>query len=318
MKLPQSTFFFFMMMWFVASLLMSCSHKDIDCPAPEAQIEVVFEWDKAHNAAVDGMTLFFYPLDNHSLAWRFDIAGCHGGRMELPPGTYRLITCNNDLPGIRLDDTGSYSTIRAVAARRVEKNVYETTGMLYGAVIEQVQVTPCIVSYSTPQGTIKECRKGLIRCQPDSLSTLFTVIINHVKGIERIRAAKMKLTPVSAAMLLDNNQAVGDYSGLYAPMTTNRGEEKLSGIGCAFGLAASADESYTLTVNIDTTDGKKITKSIDIKRENVNSLSSHNVLISVDRFDVTGGSDTPSGDVGGIKTDVEGWETVDIELTPLL
>ena len=119
-------------------------------------------------------------------------------------------------------------------------------------------------------------------------------------------------------MLLDNNQAVGDYSGLYAPMTTNRGEEKLSGIGCAFGLAASADESYTLTVNIDTTDGKKITKSIDIKRENVNSLSSHNVLISVDRFDVTGGSDTPSGDVGGIKTDVEGWETVEIELTPLL
>lgn len=56
-----------MMMWFVASLLMSCSHKDIDCPAPEAQIEVVFEWDKAHNAAVDGMTLFFTLLTTTAL-----------------------------------------------------------------------------------------------------------------------------------------------------------------------------------------------------------------------------------------------------------
>lgn len=78
----------------------SCEHKDIECPGATEDVHILFEWDKAADADVAGMTLFFYPQDAHGRIWRFDIAGRDGGHVELPPGRYSLTACNNDLPGI--------------------------------------------------------------------------------------------------------------------------------------------------------------------------------------------------------------------------
>ena len=157
--------------------MSSCAHKDIECPAGAAPIEILFEWDNARDADVAGMTLFFYPTDGKGHIWRFDIAGRDGGPVDIPPGTYRMVACNNDVAGLALEDTGSASAIRAVAARQVADSVYAGTAMLYGAVVGRLEVTPCAVRYTTDAGRIKECGKRLVRCRPDSLATCYTIAV---------------------------------------------------------------------------------------------------------------------------------------------
>ena len=95
-------------------LLWSCEHKDILCPEDTAlPIEVKFEWGKAPEARVDGMALYFFSKDRRGERWRFDIAGMEGGKIEIPPGSYRMLTLNNDLPGVDFSETSDFFTFLA-------------------------------------------------------------------------------------------------------------------------------------------------------------------------------------------------------------
>ena len=37
-------------------IAVSCGHKEIDCPATANGIEILFEWDNARDADIEGMT----------------------------------------------------------------------------------------------------------------------------------------------------------------------------------------------------------------------------------------------------------------------
>lgn len=296
------------------ALMASCAHKPIECPTAATGIEIRFEWDLAPDADVDGMALYFYPLDSHSRIWRFDIAGRDGGRVELPPGTYRMMACNNDLPGTTIEDAGSLSTIRAAAARAVADGVYADTGMLYGAVVSSLEVTPCGVRYTTSAGTVKECGMGLVRCSPDSVATAYTVRIRHVTGEQRARTAYAQFTPVADALLLDSRRPVGEGAWLRVPLDADRQQHTLDGSGCAFGLAPADASACRLSVLVAKTDGKTIARTIEITPENMNIITPHNVMITIDGFDIPDGGTPGSDDVGGFDAAVDGWNVVEIEL----
>lgn len=298
----------------LAALLASCAHKAIECPAAPAGIEIRFEWDRAPAADVDGMSLYFYPLDSYSRLWRFDIAGRDGGRVELPSGTYRLIACNNDLPGTAIDGSGSLSTVCATAARPVADGVYASTGMLYGAVVSELEVTPCGVRYTTADGTVKHCGRGLVRCRPDSLSTHYTVSIRHVSGIERARSVAADVGPVASGVMLDTQLPAGRAdAALRMTLAADRQQHTLAGEGCAFGVPP-LPSACRLSLLVATTEGKTIARSVEITPQEMNIITPHNVMITIDGLDLPdGGSGT--GDVGGIDAIVDGWSVVEINLS---
>lgn len=299
-----------LILWLVAT---SCSHKQIECPALSTGINIRFEWENASNADVDGMTLFFYPVDGHSRIWRFDIAGRDGGRVEIPVGSYMMIACNNDLPGAAIEGTQSASVIHSSPTRRLENGVYASTGMLYGGVVSRIDVTVCGVRYITPDGMVKNCGKGLVRCLPDSLSTHYTVAFRHVKGLESVRSVSVMIGPVASELFLGSGLSGGVDSRLYLPMTLDVRQNELVGSGCAFGTADRATSAQSLWVRIEKTDGKIVSGKIEISPENLNIRSPHNVFISIDGLVIPSGGQSP-GDVGGIDAEVDGWSVVEIDL----
>lgn len=295
----------------------SCEHKDIECPGATQDVHILFEWDKAADADVAGMTLFFYPQDAHGRIWRFDIAGRDGGHVELPPGMYSLTACNNDLPGITLEDTYSPSAIRATASRKVADGIYSGTGMLYGVTVSRLEVTPCGVRYVTGDGTVKECGRGLVRCRPDSMATEYTVRLGHVSGIGHIRSATAVLEGVRASMLLESARATGTSAALAMNMAVDRERSMLSGRGCAFAPPEPGAASYRLLLSVVRTDGKTVACRVEIKRGNLNFISRHRVIITADGVAVP--DDGPgSGDIGGIDAAVDGWDVVETDVEPAI
>lgn len=297
----------------LAALSASCAHKAIECPAAPAGIEIRFEWDRAPAADVDGMSLYFYPLDSYSRLWRFDIAGRDGGRVELPSGTYRLIACNNDLPGTAIDGSGSLSTVCATAARPVADGVYASTGMLYGAVVSELEVTPCGVSYTTPEGTVRHCGRGLVRSHPDSLATHYSVRVSHVSGMEHARSVAADVSPTASAVMLDTQRPAGANAALRMTLAADRQQHTLTGEGCAFG-APPLPSACRLLLLVATTGGKTVARSVEITPQEMNIISPHNVMITIDGLDLPDGGDGP-GDVDGIDAIVDGWSVVEINLS---
>ena len=293
-------------------LMSSCAHKPIECPSTETTIEVLFEWDNVRQPEVDGMTIFFYPTDGKGRIWRYDVSGSEGGPVEIPSGTYRMIACNNDVPGIALEDTGNSSAIRAVATRRIGDGVYAGNGMLYSAVVDRLEVTPCGVRYTTSDGTMKECGKRFVRCRPDSFATCYTIALSNVTGLENVRGVSSVLTPVSSGVFLGNGLCTDSNGSLYMPLAIDRREKSLVGMSCAFGTDREDFSAYNMSVRIDTADGKILERTIELCPDNVNIVSPHNVIIIIRDFNIPGG--TPSGDVGGFDAAVDGWNVVEIEL----
>lgn len=296
----------------------SCGHKEIVCPAPE-EINIVFEWDNAPHADIAGMALLFYPLDGNERIWRFDIAGKEGGQIKLPSGTYELISCNNDLPGIILGNTESPSTLSA-SARCMETDketgVYASSGMLYCGEISRLEVTPCGIRYTTANGTIKECSRRIMRCKPDSVATVYTVEFTHVDGIERIRSAVVELEGVRSSILLETDRSSDIPATLAIEMDTDSGNGTICGSGCAFAPNHILAAKYLVKLQILLTNGKTVAREIDIKPENLNIITPHNVLITIDGIVIPEGD--PSGDIGGIGAIVDGWEVIKIDLGPTI
>lgn len=301
-----------MLLMILPVILVSCHHID-DYPETMSWIDILFEWDKARNAEIDGMTLYFYPIDGHNKIWRFDIAGRNGGRVELPYGIYRMIACNNDLPGVGLEDTGNASTIRATAKRRINDGVYASTGMLYVAVVDEIEVSPSGVSYMYG-GALNECDTGLVRCQPDSMSTQYTVDIGNVTGINRVRSVAARFGNVGESIFLNDGHLSDSNAWLYLVLTAGTQKNNLSGSGCAFSVTSPETADYHLSVSIVKTDGKSIVKTMEIKRENMNIITAHNVIITIDGIDISDDDGDTSGDVGGIGADVDGWNVIEIDL----
>lgn len=295
-----------------ASLLLSCDHKEIVCPYGEqARIEVLYNWEKAPDASPRGMALYFYPRWEGGKIWRFDLPGRDGGPVEIPCGSYSLVTCNNDRPGVRFTETGSASTIAAQAPVTGKGPVLGSTGMLYSATVAEIDVTPCGVSYRTPQGVVKDCPYGVIRCAPDSLATLYTVVIRNIKGLELARDASVALNGVGSSITLAGGQAAGVPSALAFGLDRVGAGPELRGSACGF--APGNPQSYSLRVTVSRKDGTTIARDFPATQLKVNTLSRHNVIIVTEGLDIPGG-DIPA-DPGGIEVGVEGWTVIETDIS---
>lgn len=292
--------------------LLSCSHKDIECPGSEMRgIDVRFDWAKAPEASPEGMTLMFYPLGSYEKVWRFDIAGAEGGAVEIPTGTYRMIAFNNDDGAVRISDTQSYENMTA-SARNIDEGVFSSTGMLYRAEVEYLEVTPCGVEYITAEGSRKDCRKSIVRALPDSVCTVYDIRVSGIKGIERVKKAYATLPGTASTLRLGTMTSETHDDSLYAPFGISVSDSLMNASADAF-TPTSPGGRYMLTLVVTRTDGKSFSKSFDVTGQVVNSSSPKHVLIEIEGLEIPE-NDTPGSDVGDIDVIVDGWTTIEIDL----
>lgn len=300
-------------------LTASCGHKEIVCPADSVStIDVKFVWDKAPGAEVDGMTLYFYPVSDWTRMWRFDIAGHEGGKVELPAGRYRLIAVNNDLPGIEFTGTDTFNGLTARARMADGTSATRPSGMLYGAVIDNLEVTLCGVEYTLEDGSCKECPKSLVRCYPDSMATVYTAVLRDIKGMDRVRSASARLDGVASSVTVRSGTTGDGTCTIPIQLSqTAEGGAELRGSSSGLGTPAGVP-GFTLTIAVTRTDGKSFSKSFDVTDQVIHSPWTRNVHIYIDGLEIPEGTppDPPDDDDVGIIVDVDGWHVIDIYPQP--
>lgn len=267
-------------------------------------------WENAPKAEVEGMSLYLFPVSEGTKRWRFDISGRDGGKIEIPIGTYSLIVVNNDLPGIRFSASDSYRSFAADARVMANSGDLGPTGMLYGASVASLTVTPCGVSYITPQGIIKDCSRSVVRCYPDSLSTVYRVVVCDSRNAEKPRVVRARLTGIASTVLVAEASAAGSPGSTVFPL--QRDTQGLTGSTTGLGTPPGIPE-FNLTLTATMPDGKTYTKSFDVTSQVINSPYPKNVLIIISGVSFPDGETPPEDPDVGIDVGIDGWQQIDID-----
>lgn len=307
---------------FVPILFASCNHKDIlSLEGVTREIDVAFDWHNSTQAEVDGMTVYCYSLDEGGEDWRFELAGSRGGKIELPPGHYRVVAYNNDLPGVIMTRTDSYYTITA-NARQNTASTYMQTGMMYLAEIPDLTVKPCGISYIDVEGRRTSGPDKAMVCCPDSLSTLYDVCFKNIRGLDNVASAGFMLEGIASQKKLCDGDCQGAKADVQSSLSvkydnTGHGDSEdncLVGTLTGFGISPVNPAIY-ITVRVKLSDGTTVEKRIDVTGQVTQAPDRHHVMIVIDGLELPDMPVTPPDpdqDVG-MDVEVDGWTVIEID-----
>ena len=219
---------------FILLFASGCTNKELYYAGEPVTVSVRFDWSHAPDASPAGMTLYFFPLSDDGEIWRFDIAGAQGGPVSIPCGDYRLVVCNNDLPDIYLEDTGSFLNIRAVARKPEKDNMVRSPGNLYSGAVEFVSVTPLGVSYSLPDNTGHPAFDREIVCYPSPRTARYTISIVNVEGMDDAGSVTCILDGIASGVTLAEGLPYGVPSAMECTLTPDLESRRLDGQMLAF------------------------------------------------------------------------------------
>ena len=286
----------------VGSLMSSCSQKDLVYDSDPVKVMVDFDWIDASGASPEGMTVLFFPADENSQIWRFDIADRNGGEIELLSGIYNVIAFNNDLPGVEFSNTDSFDRFSA-SSRNINDSVTSQTGMLYAASLKATALYPDI-------------RKELRICMtPDSLATDYHISLDSVSGTQRIKTATAILKGLARSVCLQLKCNSEQTCCVSAPLHIDPYcQSRLETVATGFGNPDIPDPKINMEIIVTTSHGK-YSKTFDVTDQIMNSMHPKDVYINIKGLDIPE-SDDPTNPDGnpdvGISVGVDGWQLIEI------
>lgn len=312
-KLPLCFGILSLLICTVVDLTTGCTQKDLIYPLVDAcRVKVLFDWSHAPNAHPEGMTLIFYPCNTDTRMWRFDIADYYGGYVELPAGEYKVLTVNNDLPGLRFINTSHIETFEAVSVKLDPEDMMPS-GMLYGT----TKGTDCHPVLSIPAYSDSwhaSQREYTLTLTPDSLCSVLHLDILNLHNAKCLRSVSACISGIPYALMIESEHP--EDPAMHARFTLEPiiPDSSVNLYGCTSMLGTPMPNViYELSLTAIMNDGSAYKKSFDVTPQLLNSPWLRNIFITINNVELpSGGSDsTGSFELGA---DVDGWSNVIIEI----
>ena len=317
-------------------LVTACEHKELCYHHPHtAQLQVEFDWsyapDAERNNEVEGMCLWFYPVDEAGTQtgepMRYDLAGMKGGTVEIPVGRYQVLYYNNDYEVVQFRGVGdfwqqecytregslfepvfgnaSYSAPRAKGTE--EERVVITPEMMWGDHAMNVDIREKGLSYwfvrdgETERTTIErdELRLTLM---PHEQICRYTYEIRNVKNVGYVTQMSASLSGMSGSVFCASEQVEDEAVTL--PFEASFDEQThIVGDFHTFGHHPENDERHKLALYVWLNDGSKWLYTFDVTGQVDEAPDKRRVHIVIDELSLP----EPIGDDSGFQPTVDGW-----------
>ena len=317
-------------------LVTACEHKELCYHHPHtAQLQVEFDWsyapDAERNNEVEGMCLWFYPVDEAGTQtgepMRYDLAGMKGGTVEIPVGRYQVLYYNNDYEVVQFRGVGdfwqqecytregslfepvfgnaSYSAPRAKGTE--EERVVITPEMMWGDHAMNVDIREKGLSYwfvrdgETERTTIErdELRLTLM---PHEQICRYTYEIRNVKNVGYVTQMSASLSGMSGSVCCASEQV--EVEAVTLPFEASFDEQThIVGDFHTFGHHPENDERHKLALYVWLNDGSKWLYTFDVTGQVDEAPDKRRVHIVIDELSLP----EPIGDDSGFQPTVDGW-----------
>lgn len=323
--------------------MTACEHKDLCYEHPHTtHIEVLFDWnyapDAEQNNEVEGMCLWFYPIDGRSNdePIQINLRGMKGGKVEIPVGRYHVLYYNNDYERVRFRgiemfrshecytrEAGLFEPVQGRAgsssAPRAEgtedESVVITPDKMWGDNAMDVEITEDGIEYRfTRDGETEETvianDEKLFTLMPHEQVCTYTYEIINVENLKYVKQVSAAISGMSGSVFCAEEKLRDERVTL--PLEAHSdGVSAISGEFHTFGHHDGNDERHILTIYAWMEDGNGYYGSVDVTEQVDKAEDGRNVHIVVDGFKFP----KPITNGGGFQPDVEEWKPVDEEIT---
>lgn len=323
------------------TLLTACEHKELCYDHSHTTgIDVVFDWtyapDAEANAEVEGMCLYFYPIDGRNTDPIYvSLAGMKGGRVEIPTGRYHVLYYNNDYKQVLFRGTEQFFThecytrdadlFEPIAGVRSSSSVPRAEGtenertvltpeMMWGGNATDVNITESRIEYRfTPDGETEETvvandEKRFLLMPREQVCT-YTYEILNVENLKYVTQLSASISGMSGSVFCAEERLTEECVTLPLEAKSD-GVSTITGEFHTFGHYEPNTERHILTLYVWYEDGSKYYYTNDVTDQVNNAADKRNVHIVIDGLKLP----KPIVNGGGLQPDVDEWETVDVPI----
>ena len=289
----------------MASGLCGCSYPYPDCE-PE-RVGVRFDWSLAPDADPEGMGILFYPIDGRSY-WRYDLRPS-GGSVDLTPGSYDILSLNNDTESLLLEDNDRYSTFclttrpatltsgLALASRSGAEPILMQPDEVWVATLPSRQVT----------------YEDTITLTPRPMTARFDVTVGRVDHPESAAQTAMAISGLSAARVLTEEGPAPQPATLPGSIALLP-DSTMAGTLLSFGDCPDRADNV-LSIYFWLRDGQKLLYQFDVGPQVMAAADPMHVRIHVDLIQLPETQGPAPDESAGMDVGVDQWETIEIELS---
>ena len=254
----------------------------------------------------EGMRAIFYPADG-SDARVFNISP-NGGSVRVPSGDYDVFLFNNDTEYIRLQNTGSLSTIEAYTSLLLkagktkgfpEQNIVNMPDLFYACLLENVRIS----SETSSSG-------ATIEAEPEVRVFNIEVLVKII-GIENVSAAIGYLSGV-AGSYFPGKDSIPETSSAIAFDFGKKDSEHISAAVRTFGVSGTQPQENIFRLYLTLINGENMTCDFNITDQMKVDLKANVVVISIpDPIVVDNVSENTGSGFGAI---VDDWDEVGVDI----
>ena len=324
----------------VAILTMTaCEHKELCYEHPHTtDVHVVFDWnyapDAEQNNEVEGMCLWFYPMDDdrNPDPIYINLRGMKGGKVEIPTGRYHVLYYNNDYRQVLFRGTdefyahecytrstnilepingnaGSYGVPRAKGTEN--ERVVLVPEMMWGDNAMDVEITENSIKYWFVRDGEKEVttisnNEKKFTLMPHEQVCEYTYEIINVENLKYVTQLSASISGMSGSVFCAKEELHDECVTLPLEAVSDK-VSTITGKFHTFGHHDENDERHILTLYVWYEDGSKYYYDNDVTEQVDNAPDKRNVHIVVDGLKLP----KPIVNGGGLQPDVTEWEHVD-------
>lgn len=311
----------------MAALLVaatSCEHKDLCYDHAHAvEVEVVFDWRNAPDAAPASMSLYLFPGDGEAL--RYDFTGRDGGTIRVPVGKYEALCLNSDTENIGYRNTEHKGTFEVTTQTSPLLGGLSALGVRSegapradGAEDERVALSPDMLwSDHAESIELKHVPvRQRITLYPEQSVCRYTVEIRNAENLKYVFGVSGSISGLAGGLLPGTGPDALTGECVTIPFDAAVGEgangEKsvVTGALLTFGHSLAVDKAHLLTVYAVLSDGSKWYYTYDVTGQIHSAPDPRDVHIVLDGLPLP----KPIVNGGGFQPEVEPWKPVEIDI----
>lgn len=303
----------------VLAATTSCRHKELCYDHTHTvDVQVVFDWTNAPDAAPASMSLYLFPLTGGN-ALRYDFTDREGGTIRVPVGRYDALCLNSDTENVTYRNTELRTTfevttptssllsglgslgVRSEDAPRADGTQDERIALAPDRLwsdhaehieLKQTTVTQTITLY--PQVSVSTC----------------TVEIRNARNLKYVSGISGSLSSLAGGLLAGKAEMTDERVTIPFEAAVSDDKTVVTGGLLTFGHCPSVQNTHSLVIYAVLADESKWYYTYDVTDQIHTAPDQRNIHIVLDGLPLP----KPIVNGGGFQPTVDDWQQVEIDI----
>ena len=293
--------------------LSSCEHKDLQYDhSRTAELQVVFNWNKAPEAAPETMRLYLFPL-NGGRPYTYEFTDYRGGCINVPADRYKVVCVNSDTESVLYRNIDLFDSFEAYAPDGVLSVGAFLVPRAEGTSEERVAKSPDrLYSARLDDLTVELSKENqTVTLYPELSVCRYRVEIRNVSNLQYVSSDGIagSLSGMSGGLLVGRNELTPEAVTVPFEVISD-GVSTLTADFLAFGQLGFTNPPHKLVIYAIMADGSKNYYTFDVTTQVDEAASPHDVHVLLDGLPLP----KPIVNGGGFHPVVDEWQNIDVDV----